>query len=74
MGTSKRFQSVSLRGCGKIPSLDGPLTEKLKTELLNAKKEPELKEVITGGGKNFRRLYDRKFDIVAKHVEAALVP
>jgi hypothetical protein len=72
-GHYEAFSIALSRHIQKIPDDMPPeLRDKLKVQLLAAKKEPQLRDVITGGGKNFRRLYDKKFGIVGQHIETAL--
>jgi len=46
--------------------------EHLKAALQSAKEDAELKRITTGGGKNFRRLYEQKINIVADKLKTAL--
>ena len=73
IGHYEAFSVGVARHISRIPDNPSPeLLKSIEEQLKSAKKEPELRNVITGGGKNFRRLYDRKFAIVASHLEAAL--
>jgi hypothetical protein len=45
---------------------------KIKTGLEAAKQDPDLKKHTVGGGKNFRRIYERKIALVADRIQAAL--
>jgi hypothetical protein len=56
-----------------IPDEPSPdLLGKLKEALQAAKEDQTLKTITTGGGKNFRRLYEQKIKIVADSIRAAL--
>lgn len=46
--------------------------ERLTNKLIEAKSDPDLKPLTTGGGKNFRRIYERKIKLVADYAQAAL--
>ncbi len=46
--------------------------QSLTAHLTEAKKQPELKDLTTGGGKNFRRIYERKIELVAEQVRKVL--
>jgi hypothetical protein len=73
IGHYEAFSVGVSRHIAKIPiDMSPSLLQSVERQLKAAKREPELRNVITGGGKNFRRLYERKFEIVATHLEAAL--
>jgi len=44
--------------------------EKIKNALLEAKCAPQLRELTVGGGKNFRRIYEKKIALVADRLRA----
>jgi hypothetical protein len=44
--------------------------EQIKQALLNAKNDPNLRDLTVGGGKNFRRIYERKIELVANQLRA----
>jgi hypothetical protein len=46
--------------------------ERLKEELTKAKQDSDLRPLTTGGGKNFRRIYERKIALVVSYVREAL--
>ena len=43
----------------------------IRTALEAAKADPELKQLTVGGGKNFKRLYERKIELVEAKLRAA---
>ena len=50
---------------------DNPSNEDLQqieTALDEAKRDPELRKLTVGGGKNFRKIYERKIALVANRV------
>jgi hypothetical protein len=51
---------------------DAAELEKIKTGLEAAKQDPELKRHTVGGGKNFRRIYEKKIALVVEKIKAAL--
>jgi Protein of unknown function DUF262 len=70
------FEAFSLglaRMVDEIPDvLQEDLRDGLTASMEEAKKEPELKALTTGGGKNFRRIYERKIQFVADRIRTAL--
>ncbi len=53
-------------------NLPPELEEKLKSSMEEAKREQELKYLTTGGGKNFRRIYEKKIQFVAERIRNVL--
>jgi hypothetical protein len=45
---------------------------KIGTALDEAKQDPKLKPLTTGGGKNFKRIYDQKIALVEAHLRGAI--
>jgi Protein of unknown function DUF262 len=70
------FEAFSIglsRVANEIPLAQAPeVTLKLKAALENAKNDPKLRELTTGGGKNFRRIYAEKIGIVETYAREAL--
>lgn len=57
----------------RLPDIiDGNLIELIKNSLKQAKRDPQMKENTVGGGKNFRRNYERKFEIVERSLRSVL--
>lgn len=69
------FEAFAVGMANSLPSVDdNPQPkdfEKLKELLLEAKKDPELKRLTVGGGKNFKRIYEKKIALVADRVKGA---
>ncbi|HEY1748740.1 MAG TPA: DUF262 domain-containing protein [Xanthobacteraceae bacterium] len=51
---------------------DQALIDSIAAALADAKKDPELRKLTTGGGKNFRSIYEKKIEIVASRLQAVL--
>jgi len=46
--------------------------QKIMAALEDAKRDPKLKPLTTGGGKNFKRIYEQKIALVANHLRGVL--
>lgn len=58
---------------GQVPKRPNAVqVEGMKVALKNAKQDPKLKPLTTGGGKNFKRIYEKKIALVAGHLRNAL--
>ena len=53
------------------PLEPGKLQE-IEASMETVKKDPELRKLTVGGGKNFRNIYEQKIELVAKAIRAVL--
>lgn len=60
------------RVADKLPTDLSDLLEPLKQALEEAKRDPQMRASTTGGGKNYRPLYERKIALVENRVRAVL--
>jgi hypothetical protein len=68
------FEAFSLGAAAVIDKIpdepDSTQRNAIKNALEQAKSDPDLKQLTVGGGKNFKRLYQKKIALVAARLQA----
>ncbi len=73
MGHYEAFAVGVGRAIDDVPDpVTDDVVERVGFAIRSAKNDPEMRRHTVGGGKNFRRIYEAKFDLVADRVKEAL--